>query len=553
MLENLHAFLLGQPILLLFLVLGLGYLIGNIKVFGVGLGAVGGVLLAGLVFGHFGFTLYSGIQTFGFVMFIFCVGFQAGPQFFDVLMTDGLKYLSLALTVAITGFALAITLAELLDLEPGLAAGLMGGAMTTTPTLAAAQDAVRSGLVEIPVGFTEEQVLTNIGAAYALTYLFGLIGLIIIIRLLPKVLNIDLPAEAAKMQMGDDPEAGPDLSRVTRRTYRVTKSEQLEHSIYEIELATPRDVSFAAIRRNGVDVPIGYDTHLELGDEVLVIGNVDQLLLHAPDIGEEIADAESLSIGMSTVRVVVSNPGVVGQPVGEIRLDERIGALPLEVRRQRTVMPFSASLILHRGDVITVYGPDFAIERLVNHVGHVERDVTETDLFTFAVGIAAGIGLGALSVTIGGITIGLGMAGGLLITGLVIGFLRSIWPIFGRVPSAARWIMMELGLLIFMAGVGLNSGGGIVEIIQSAGFKLIGAGIVVTLVPVLVGYFFSRKVLKLNPVEALGGVTGSMTSGAALSVVTDAAQSNVPALSYTGAYAFANVILTIAGTLIMLL
>ena len=145
------------------------------------------------------------------------------------------------------------------------------------------------------------------------------------------------------------------------------------------------------------------------------------------------------------------------------------------------------------------------------------------------------------------------MAGGLLISGLVIGFLRSIWPVFGRVPSGARWVLMEMGLLIFMAGVGLNSGGGIVEIVQSAGVKLIGAGIVVTLVPVLVGYFFSRRVLNLNPVEALGGVTGAMTSGAALSVVTSAAQSNVPALSYTGTYAFANVILTVAGTLIMLL
>ena len=112
---------------------------------------------------------------------------------------------------------------------------------------------------------------------------------------------------------------------------------------------------------------------------------------------------------------------------------------------------------------------------------------------------------------------------------------------------------MELGLLIFMAGVGLNSGGGIVEVVQKAGLKLIGAGAVVTLVPVFVGYFFSCKVLKLNPAEALGGVTGAMTSGAALSVVTDAAKSNVPALGYTGAYAFANVILALAGTLIMLL
>jgi putative transport protein len=327
----------------------------------------------------------------------------------------------------------------------------------------------------------------------------------------------------------------------------------LDRSIYETELATPRDVSIAIVRRKGEDVPIDYDTRLELGDDVLIIGDVEHLLLHAPEIGVEIADAEGLNVDVSSALVVVSNPQVIGKPVGEIRLDERIGALPLGVKRQRTEMPFSKDLILHRGDVITVYGPDFAIERLVRHVGYVERDVTETDLFTFALGIAAGIGLGTLSVTIGGLTIGLGMAGGLLIAGLLIGFARSIWPVFGRVPSAARWVLMELGLLMFMAGVGLNSGGGIVDIIQSAGFKLIGAGIIVTLVPVLVGYFFSRRVLKLNPAEALGGVTGSMTSGAALSVVTDAAQSNVPALGYTGAYAFANVILTIAGTLIMLL
>lgn len=549
----LHEYLLGQPVLVLFLVLGMGYLIGSIKVFDISLGAVGGVLLAGLVLGHFGFTMYAGAQTFGFVLFIFCVGFQAGPQFFDVLMTSGLKYLSLALVVAVTGFGLAVGLARILDLEPGLAAGLMGGAMTTTPTLAAAQDAVRSGLVDIPAGFTSEQVLTNIGAGYALTYLFGLIGLILIIRLLPRILNIDLPAEAAKLVSGNDPEAGPDISRITRRTYRITKSEKLDRSVYEMELATPRDVSIAIVRRNGEEVPLSYDTRLELGDEVLVIGSVDHLLAHAPEIGEEIADAQDLSVAMSTAQVVVSNPNVVGQPLNEIRLDERIGALPLSVRRQRTEMPFNENLILHRGDVITVYGPNFAIERLVRHVGHVERDVTETDLFTFAIGISAGIGLGTLAITIGGVTIGLGMAGGLLITGLLIGFARSIWPIFGRVPSSARWVLMELGLLMFMAGVGLNSGGGIVEIIQSAGIKLIGAGVLVTLVPVLVGYFFSRKVLKLNPAEALGGVTGSMTSGAALSVVTDAAQSNVPALGYTGAYAFANVILTLAGTLIMLL
>lgn len=318
-------------------------------------------------------------------------------------------------------------------------------------------------------------------------------------------------------------------------------------------LAAAKEAAIVAIRRNGEAVKIEYDTRLELGDEVLVIGKVAYLLDNIPDFGEEIFDEEGLSIPMCTARVVVSNKEIIGVPVSDIRLEEHIGALVLGLRRHRTQLPLSESTELLRGDVVTIYGPESTVETLVNSVGHVERDVIETDLFTFALGIAVGIGLGTLAMTIGGVTIQLGMAGGLLISGLLVGFLRSIWPIFGRVPDASRWVLMELGLLMFMAGVGINSGGGIVEVIQSAGVQLIGVGVLVTSIPVFVGYFFSRKVLKLNPVEALGGVTGSMTSGAALSVVTEAAKSNVPSLGYTGAYAFANVILTLAGTFIMLI
>jgi putative transport protein len=200
-----------------------------------------------------------------------------------------------------------------------------------------------------------------------------------------------------------------------------------------------------------------------------------------------------------------------------------------------------------------VHGLHSNIDAAAQTLGQVERDSIQTDLLTFSLGIAVGVLLGLLSVTVAGVPIGLGSAGGLLAAGLIIGFARSIRPTFGRLPDAARWILMELGLLIFMTGVGLRAGSDIVEKFSETGLQLVVAGVLVTCVPVFVGYFFGRKFLKLNPVILLGAITGSMTSGASLSIVTNAAKSEVPALGYTGAYAFANVLLTIAGTIILLL
>lgn len=551
MLETWLKFLQSQPVLVFFLVLSLGYALGRIRMGGISLGSAGGVLLAGLFFGHLGCTMNAEIQTLGFAMFIFCVGYQAGPQFFDVLLTDGLKYFLLALVVAGTGFGLTYVLAQILNFEPGMAAGMLGGALTTTPTLAAAQDAVSSGIADIPQGFTEAEVLGNIGAGYALTYLFGLIGLIVSIRVLPKLLKIDLAKEAAQLAVGKEHE-GISLGEVTRRVYRITKPDGLERTVGEIESATRSSLAIVAVWRDEEMLAVTYDTKLQFGDEVLVIGDRKLLLEHALAVGEEVPDRGAMDVKMSTVRVVVSKKAVTGMPIGDLKKRGHLGVLPLSAYRYRTLLPLTNDLQLKLGDVFTFYGPESSFAELTELVGHVERDVVDTDLLTFGLGIVLGIAAGTLAVKAGGVNIGLGMAGGLLITGLVIGFIRSIWPLFGRVPDASRWVLMELGLMMFMAGVGLHSGGGVVETIQESGLKLLGAGVIVTILPVLVGYVFSTKVLKLSAVEAFGGVTGAMTSGAALSVVCDAAKSNVPALAYTGAYAFANVILTIAGTLMML-
>ncbi|MEN8688774.1 MAG: TrkA C-terminal domain-containing protein [Desulfobacterales bacterium] len=497
-----------------------------------------------------GLRLSPDAQSLGFALFIFSVGYQAGPRFFDVLRTDGLKYFFLAAVIAVTGSVIAILAGKQIDVPPGTAAGILAGGLTSSPTLAAAQEAIRAGSVAPPEGWSADAVIGNITTGYAITYIFGLAGLIAIIKLLPGILGIDLAQEAKKMEAEEGLAEAPPTS-VSIRTFRVTNTEMTSRSKRELIDELWDGFSVIVRLRDGEVLERDLDDPLRIGDELIVLGASEYFTKGIQRVGEEIpTNPEHARI--DSARVVVINPDAVGKHLAEIGLALNYSTLLLHVHRSGMELPTGLDLELHKGDVLTVSGPAAGIDRLGQVLGHVERDVPETDMITFATGIAVGVVVGLLSIQIGGISIGLGSAGGLVAAGIVIGFLRSVYPTFGRLPEAVRWIFMEFGLLLFMAGVGLRAGGDIVETFLQAGPKLMIAGILVTTVPVLLGYLYGRKVLGLNPVLLLGGITGSMTSGASLSIVTKAAQSSVPALGYTGAYAFANVLLTIAGSLILI-
>ena len=549
MIEALDHLLRENPVGLLFVILGVGYLIGKTKVRGFELGPVTGVLFAGLVFGHLGFELPPQAQTFGFVLFIFSVGFQAGPGFFEVLRREGAKYFLMAVVVAATGFALSAWFAGLLDLPIGTSAGLLAGAMTTTPTLAAAQDALQSGAVALPAGMTADDAVRNVTTAYAITYLFGLVGLILIIRTVPRLLGIDLPAEAEKIGGGEvriDPG-----ERISVRAYRVELKEFVGIPYSEVRKRFPPRAALLKLRRGGEFIEITDQTTLEIGDEIALVGKLSRFVEGPRLVGTEITDSDLLDMEVESSQIVVTRREAVGSTLGELGVIDHYGCFLTGVGRLQTELPIEPSLALQRGDVLSVTGPSGNVERLGELLGHLERSLVETDLLTLALGISAGIVLGTVSITIAGVSVGLGTAGGLRTTGLVLGYLRSIHPTGGRIPNAARWLFMELGLQMFMAGVGVSAGSGILETLRSVGPSLVLCGIVVTVVPVVTGWLVGSLLLRLNPAVLLGAITGAMTSGAALSVVNSAARSSVPALGYTGAYAFANVILTLAGTLIV--
>ena len=542
-------FLTTQPVFTLFLVLALGHLLGRVRIGSVSFGPVAGVLFVGLFFGYLGLTMAPGAQAVGFALFIFAVGYQAGPQFFEVLRQDGLRYLTLAAIVAGSGVAIAATAARIINLEFGSVAGLLAGGLTSSPTLAAAQEGVRNGNVLLPAGVSAGQAIDNIVTGYAITYIFGLAGLIIIIKLLPRILGMDL-ARSAREVIADDEQATAATDHViVFRAWRIV--DPAVAAIPKEELMKRWDqFSSVRINRNGTFHPFRELDGLEQGDQVLAYGDV-RFMCRLEDLGEEITGEWLEQAKTESAQIVITSRDVAGKTLGELMLPVRFGLYVNKLRRGRQPIPYAAETPIQRGDILDVSGHPASIDEAGDALGIVERPGFETDLLAVSIAIAAGVLVGTLSVSVFGTSIGLGSAGGLLLAGILLGFVRSAHPTFARVPEGARVFLMDFGLQIFMTGVGLRAGSTIIETAKASGPSLVLAGVAVTFIPVLIGLAFAVKVLRFNPALAFGAVTGAMTSGAALSIVCKEADSNVPALGYTGTYAFANVLLTIAGTVVL--
>jgi putative transport protein len=472
---------------------------------------------------------------------------------------DGRRYLAIAIVVAVSGFGLAYGLARAFDLAPGASAGVLAGALTSTPTLAAADAAVQGEDFVAPDGMTAHGVRSNITTAYAITYVFGLVGLILIIRLLPGLLRIDLATEAAELEREDAGSIPPPVfspSDIVVRAVRVEAEEFTGRPLKEVYESVPVQFTVQKIRRNGELIEPDGETELQVGDLVSVVGVLTAKAMEELGdtvLGSQVRDRELLHYQPESVRICVTHKHAAGVTLGDLETPQRNASFVSRVVRLGVSLEVSPTTKLERGDVLHVTGPSAGLEALGDRLGHLEREVAETDLRTFSWAIVLGILLGTWTLEVAGIKIGLGSAGGLLALGLLVGYLRSLFPVFGRVPAGAAWIFTELGLLLFMAGVGLRGGAGLVETLLSSGPALLLIGVIVTMVPLGLAYVYGRKVLRMNPLMLLGSITGAMTSGGALSVINSQARSTVAGIGYTGAYAFANVLLTLAGAVIVLL
>jgi putative transport protein len=404
----------------------------------------------------------------------------------------------------------------------------------------------------------EQKVLENVGVGYALTYLIGTVVMILMVRYLPRLLRLDLEAMARSYAKDKGLLRARGARQTTADTLPVIRAYRVGPDGIgktlgqrKAELNQPGEV--LRVRRGNEILDPAPDLELREGDVVSVIASLRLHQLAQEMLGAEVLDAELLNYRIDAHEIVVLSNYAVGKTLRALDLPRSHGCWANGLVRAGIELPVSDDVVLLKGDRLHLVGENTRLRKLADLIGYLEQEVEETDLVTFSFGIAAGVLLGLIVFKAGAVAIGLGTAGGLLVTGILLGYLSSINPTFGRVPAAARYLLKELGLMLLMASIGLNAGGGIVEGLLNVGPAIVVGALLVATLPIGIGYVVGRKLLHLNPALLLGSLTGAMTSTPALGVVTDAARSSVPAIGYAGTYTFANVLLTFAGSYMMMI
>jgi putative transport protein len=557
--ESTAAFLHDFPALCLFLSILLGTIIGRFHFKGVGFGSVVGTLIAGIVIGIAAKPDLPDLLRWAFFyLFLFSIGYSVGPQFFGSLKKDAVPQIALALVVAVSGLAAVIAVSAIFGFDEGLAVGLLSGGMTQSAALGTGLSAI----AELPISEAAKAALTaNAPLADAITYGFGDLGLILFLTWLgPKIMRADLRSEAKALeqQLSGGKASGATFSaaHLSMRAYRIGDASAASNlAALEQRYAADR-LSVQRIERDGELLKLGPTLALKPGDRLVVSARRAAFLRLESDIGPEIDDVSLLSVPVQTVSVVVTNAGVNGATLGSLAQDPNARGVYLEsLQRGTELMPREPWTVVQRGDILRIVGGPDDVERAGRHIGFVERDLSKTDLTFLAGGICAGMLLGLLKLTAGGVVLGLGTAGSILVVGLVAGWARSRYPVFGAIPDPAQRLLMDIGLIVFIAVVGMHAGPHAVEAYHTSGGQFFAgifvAGMIVTVVPLAVGTIVARYMLRMSPLMTLGGLAGAQTCTPGLNALREASGSNIGSLAYTVPYAIGNIVLTVWGPVVV--
>lgn len=523
----------AHAVLVLALVISAGILVGKIRVRGVSFG-IAGVLFVGILAAHLGLGIDPGtadfVKDFGLILFVYSIGLQVGPGFFASLQRQGLAVNLLAAAVVLLGVGLAVALGRLFSLPAGALVGLLAGAVTNTPSLGAAQQA----LVEVAGG--SAAAARQAGLAYAVAYPFGVIGVILGMILIRRVFRISLGEERAACEQA---QAG---------VFPAPESVSLEVANPQLDgrplsaLAGVIQAEFVVsriLRGQEVFTPV-QDTPLRGGDVLLVVGAravLDRLRLL---VGKESAvDLKKVSGPLVSRHVLVSRKPVIGRTLAQLGLRRRYGVNITRIQRAGVEFVPSPAVRLQFGDRLTVVGGQDVVGQLAAELGNSPRQLDIPEILPIFLGMIAGVVLGSLPLPVPGLPmpLKLGLAGGPLLAAIVIGRFGNIGRFSSYVPRGASLMLREVGIVLFLACVGLRAGAGFVPALAGgSGLAWLGCGALVTLLPLALVAAFARLVLKTNYVELCGLLAGSMTDPPALAFANAHTGSDAPAVTYATVY-----------------
>ena len=521
---------------LLALVAVIGLWIGHFKIKGVGLG-IGGVLFGGILVAHFttqyGIKLDSHtlhfVQEFGLILFVYTIGIQVGPGFFASLRQSGLTLNGLGILIVALGALVTILIYKFADIPLDVALGIYSGAVTNTPSLGAGQQILSE------LGMS--QTTSNMGMAYAMAYPFGICGILLSMWLIRLFFKIKVDEEAANFEK----ESGHDKEALKSMSLKVTNTNLNGIHLIEIPGFDDEDVVCSRLKRGELVIVPKADTNVQLGDILHLVGNPEGLKKMHLIIGEEVdIPVASLSGEIRSERVVVTNEKVLGKKIRHLGIHQKYGVVISRLNRAGVELVPTAHTTLQFGDVLHMVGKTDILNQAISVIGNAKQKLLQVQMLPVFIGIGLGVLLGSIPFYIPGfpVALKLGLAGGPLVVALILARIGSIGKLYWFMPPSANLALREIGIVLFLAVVGLKSGGSFVDTLTNgSGLEWMGYGIFITLVPLMIVGIIARLYAKLNYLSLCGLLAGSMTDPPALAFANELKEgSGAAALSYATVY-----------------
>lgn len=532
-----------NPLLLLFTVASIGYFIGNIRIKGISLG-VAAVLFTGLFMGAINpeFNIPTVVTNLGLVLFVYSIGLKSGPAFFQSYKKNGLRDFLFLVSMLVFSGVIAGALFFLMDISAAMITGAYAGSTTNTPALAAVIDYINNLQGE------NQNLTSDAVIGYSFSYPMGVMGSIIVILFMEKFLKIDYEKE--KKALRKEYPLDKHLSSIT---LQVTNPEICGIQLRDLIKKYKWEVVFGRISQNNIVNLSNYDTTFSLGDQLMVVGNEDELAKIKDDIGI-VADIE-LDLDRTQFdvrRIFVSNPNVIGRTIASLQIDKKFNAVITRIRRGDSEMLVTGNTILELGDRLRFVARREDLYLLSDYFGDSYKASSKIDLFTFGIGIGLGLILGSIELSFGPtFSFSLGLAGGPLLVGLLLGALRRTGPIVWSLPYSSNTTLQQIGLILLLAGIGVSAGHSFIDSFSSEAIWVFIASIIISMITAMTIIFIGYKYIKL-PFTLLMGLVSNQP--AILDFATDRSDSMVPEIGYTMVFPIAMILkIVIAQVLLIIL